>query len=109
MPEATPTPRRHPANRHFQADSARDSVMKWFTAALFVAASIWAALGSTGVGIGLWGCLFVFSVMLPQVWRTHRLLVPLGYLLALISLWTLDQWVFVAMSITMSVLSLAGL
>lgn len=83
--------------------------MKWFTAVLFLVASVWAAIGDSGIGVGLWGTLFVASVLLPHVWRAHQLLVPVGYVAALITLWARDQWVFVAMSAMMAVLSMAGL
>lgn len=83
--------------------------MKWYAALLFLASCIWAALGESNVSVGLWGTLFIFSVLLPHVWRAHQLLVPVGYLATLVILWTRDQWVLVALSALMAVLSVTGI
>ena len=37
--------------------------MRIYTATMLLAASVWAALGQTDTAVGLWGALFVFSVL----------------------------------------------
>lgn len=79
--------------------------MRIYTATMLVAASVWAALGQTDTAVGLWGTLFVFSVLLPRLWRKSWI-VPVGYLLGLVSMWARDQWVLFALSLALAGFSL---
>lgn len=79
--------------------------MKVYTATMLAASSVWAALGQTDTAVGLWGTLFVFSVLLPSLWRTSWT-VPVGYLLGLIAMWARDQWVLFTLSLVLAGFSL---